>query len=306
MKKYASSRCTTGKTLLLSAILLSGHISAKADLYSVLIKAGDYIMGKVVEGIDGGIMDTAERMVTREGESIASAGAVWMDHGNSVNAIWYADEFSGYQQTYQQNHLQGEEHVNGGFELLDRDFSYHHWHVYNIDESGKIITQSQVAGDGIVTVVNDEETWIGTGTIKYWDAKYVIFSNYSNSGGEGLRDPQGKFALEIRFKLADLDYTLADGLTSSERDRMSRFPVKVSKIQADKVTNIDLLPDNTEITLGPSAHGICKRKWKAQWPNDSLINWSSMAIHNPKELIDTLINEHDWIVYEYDIDYGKD
>ena len=290
----------------MSAILLAAHISAKADLYSVLIKAGDYIMGKVVEGIDGAIMDTAGRMVTREGESIASAGAVWMDQGNSVNATWYADEFSGYQQTYQQNHLQGEEHVNGGFELLDRDFSYHHWNVYNIDESGTISTRSQVAGKGIVTVVNDDETWIGTGTIKYWDAKYVIFSNYSNSGGEGLRDPQGKFALEIRFKLADLDYTLAEGLTSSERDRMSRFPVKVSKIQADKVTNIDLLPDNTEITLGPSAHGICKRKWKAQWPNDSLINWSTMAIHNPKELIDTLINEHDWIVYEYDIDYGND
>ena len=304
MKKHSSNRCRTGKTLLLSALLLSDHISAKADLYGVLVKAGDYIMGKVVEGIDGAIMDTAERMVTREGESVASAGAVWMDYGNSVNANWYGDEFSGYQQTYQQNHRQGEEHANGGFELLDRDFSYHHWHVYNIDESGKIITQSQVAGDGIVTVVNDDETWIGTGTIKYWDAKYVIFSNYSNSGGEGLRDPQGEFPLEIRFKLADLDYTLAEGLTSVERSKESRRVVQVSKIQADKVTNVDLLPDNTEIVSGPSAHGTCKRKWKAQWPNSNVLNWTSLAIHNPKELIDTLINEHQWVVYEYDLDYG--
>lgn len=306
MWTYSGNRHLRSKGILMVVTLLSIQIPVKADLYGVLVKTGNYIMGKVIAGIDGAIVDAAERMITREGESIASAGAVWMDYGNSIDAYWYADEFSGYSQTYQQNHLQGEEHANGGFKLLDRDFSYHHWHVYNLDESGSITSHSQVAGDGIVTVVNNEGTWIGSGTIKIWDAKYVIFSNYSNDGGEGLRKPQGEFGLEIRYTLADLDYSASTGLTSAERDRITRFPVKVSKIQADKVTNVDLLPENTEIVSGPSAHGICKRKWKVHWPNNSLINWTSMAIHNPKELIDTLINEHDWIVHEYDIDYGND
>ena len=76
MRKQSGVHSKAGKTFILATALYSTHFTAKADLYDVLIKAGDYIMGKVIEGIDGAVMDAAERMVTREGESISSAGAV--------------------------------------------------------------------------------------------------------------------------------------------------------------------------------------------------------------------------------------
>ena len=233
-----------------------------------------------------------------------------MDYGTALEAYCYADKFGNYHQTIQQNHLQGEEHINGGFELLDRNFSYHDWEVWNEEGLGTLEdplllqNQERIAGTGFVVVVNSEDTWIGSGTVKHWDASYVISSNYSNTGGELLRRPGGDFNLKIEYRLADLDYSAEYGLTSSERAREDYRYVRVSKIQAENVTNVDLLENDTEIFEGPAAYGKCKRVYKRNMPNYSVEEWARMILFDLERFFDAVINESEWGMYEYQVDYG--
>ena len=305
MHKKSGNRIVFGKALTIFLLLFTWNNPTHASLPG-------YILNRIAGVIEGAFVDEIKGFVTRDGESIASAGSVWMDYGTALEAYWYADEFGHYHQTIQQNHLQGEEHINGGFGLLDRNFSYHDWEVWDEEGLGtledplQLQNHERIAGNGFVVVANNEDTWIGTGTIKHWDASYVLFSNYSNTGGEKLRRPQEKFTVKIEFLLADLNYSENYGLTSSERDDYAWHVERVSKVQPDKVPNIDLLPYATEIVEGPVAYGKCKRVYKRILPNYSAKEWGGMILLDQERFFDVVFNETEWGVYEYQIDYGWD
>jgi len=305
MNKKSGNQIVFGKALTIFMLLFTWSNQTHASLPG-------YILNRIAGVIEGAFVNEIKGFITRDGESIASAGAVWMDYGTALEAYWYADEFGNYHQTIQQNHLQGEEHINGGFELLDRNFSYHDWEVWDADGLGtledplQLQNYERIAGNGFVVVADNDNTWVGSGTVKHWDAKYVICSEYSNTGGELLRRPAGDFNIKIEYKMADLDYSTQNGLTSSERDREDYRYARMSKIQAEKVTNFDLLEQNTEIIEGPAAYGTCKRVYKRIIPNYSTEEWTRMFLLDRERFFDAVINESEWGMYEFQIDYGWD
>ena len=302
-KKSGTRIIATGNVLTVFMLLFAWNNQTHASLPG-------YILNRIAGVIEGAFVNELKGFVTRDGESIASAGSVWMDYGTAVEAYWYADEFGNYHQTIQQNHLQGEEHINGGFELLDRNFSYHDWEVWDAEGLGtledplQLENHERIAGTGFVVIVNNENTWIGSGTVKHWDASYVINSDYSNTGGELLRRPGGDFNIKIEYRLADLDYSKNHGLVSSERDDYGWHVERVSKVQPDKVSNIDLLPYGTEMVEGPVAYGKCKRVYKRILPNYSAKEWAGMIFLDQERFFDVVLNETKWGFYEHQIDYG--
>ena len=233
-KKSGTRIIATGNVLTVFMLLFAWNNQTHASLPG-------YILNRIAGVIEGAFVNELKGFVTRDGESIASAGSVWMDYGTAVEAYWYADEFGNYHQTIQQNHLQGEEHINGGFELLDRNFSYHDWEV--------------------------------------WDA-------------EGLGTLDDPLQLENH------------GLVSSERDDYGWHVERVSKVQPDKVSNIDLLPYGTEMVEGPVAYGKCKRVYKRILPNYSAKEWAGMIFLDQERFFDVVLNETQWGFYEHQIDYG--
>jgi hypothetical protein len=215
-----------------------------------------YLVGKIVNNAENAIYDSANNMITRPSVSIARAGSVYRDEAKAIEVLWASDVFGNYHMTSQANHLQGEIKVNGGFTPLDRRFSYHDW-TYSEFEDDSLYdapilggTQRR-AGNGLKVVVNDQDTYIGSGTIKLWDAYDILESDYSITGDDSLRQTTDKFNLRIHYKLADVNYSSDEGLTSVERSYPIIKRVEVSKVQKDKVSNIDLLKNNTEIVAGP-------------------------------------------------------
>lgn len=261
-----------------------------------------WVIGKIVSIAEDAVFDSANDMITRPGVSIARAGSVFKDEAKAVEAFWASDVFGNFHMTTQANHLQGEVKVNGGFDLLDRRFSYHDW-TYAMYENDSLTEvpilgdTQRLAGNGIKVVVNDQDTFIGSGTIKLWNAFYVVESNYSIEGDESLRNTPDKFKLRVDYKLADLNYSAENGLTSVERSYPSHKQVWVSKVQKDKVTNVDLLKDNTEIVSGPIAYGMCKRIWKLELPDLPMLEWASLAL-DLQDLADVIINESEWTIVE--------
>ena len=137
-----------------------------------------YVIGKIVNLAEDAVFDSANDIITRPGTSIARAGSVHKDEAKAVEALWASDLFGNYHMTSQANHLQGEIKVNGGFELLNRRFSYHDWtystHEYDPLLELPVLGETQrLAGDGLQVIVNDQDTYIGSGTIRLWDAYYV-------------------------------------------------------------------------------------------------------------------------------------
>ncbi len=263
----------------------------------------DYLIGKIVSSVEGLVFDSANDIITRPGVSIARAGSVHKDEAKAVEALWASDVFGNYHMTSQANHLQGEIKVNGGFELLDRRFSYHDW-TYSMLEYDPLLElpvlgeTQRLAGNRLKVVVNDQDTYIGSGVIKLWDAYYVVESNYSNTtGDERLRKTFETFRLRIDYKLADLNYSAGTGLTSLERSYPSYKYEPVSKVQKDKATNVDLLEEDSEIVAGPLAYGVCKRTWELELPDLPFLEWMALA-SDLQDLADVVINESEWKVFE--------
>jgi hypothetical protein len=268
-----------------------------------------YLLDQAIGLIEGAVKDAATGFVTRPGTSLASASTVERDTAVSLSLSYYANALQPIQRTTQINHLRGEEHDGGGYQLRDRRFSFHDYQVWGYDpEYGIIFTSgaNRVSGSGIGLPTSPNNTWI-EGTTKHWDATYVAHSTYNNSGTEGLRQPGGDFPIIIKYKLADLSYqtnsSVGAGLTSNERTSYKTAVASVSRINPDKVTNIDLLETNTEITYGPYAYGTCKRIWKLKWPS---VRFSELPpLGSASTLLNRLINESEWEVHELPIDYGN-
>jgi hypothetical protein len=289
-------------TLLKSKITIFALATTLLTSNSMALDIPGYVIGKIVNLAENAVFDSVNDMVVRPGASTARAGSVRKDNAQAVEALWASDVFGNYHRTSQANHLQGEFKENGGFNLLDRRFSYHDW-TYSITDYDSLLDlpvpgeTQRLAGNGLKIVVNNEETFIGSGTIKLWDAYYVVESDYTITGDESLRQTTDKFRIRIRYKLANLNYSADAGLTSVERSYPSYQYAFVSKVQRDKVTNLDLLEDDTEIVAGPIAYGMCKRIWKLELPDLPFLEWVSLAT-DFQDLADVVLNESVWNIIE--------
>ncbi|MCS1417796.1 MAG: hypothetical protein M2R46_05552 [Verrucomicrobia subdivision 3 bacterium] len=309
--RTARALSARNKPLLLVAALMTASALLPMKTHVKAAKIPGYIKDKAIALIEGAVADAAGGHFTRNGKSVAKAGHVEMDFAQALFLFFYADINWGLAYTKQRNHLQGEEHIGsaGGYPLKDRRFAFHDYEIREADST------SRVYGHGISVPKNTEDIFIDGGTA-YWDAKYVVHSTY-RCDDERLRRPAGKFNVIIQYKLADLTYdgtkggTVIQGsidtnnIVKKERKAYKIHREKMSKVQQDKATNVDLLDDDTEIVEGPVAYGVCTRTWKLVWPKVSAsdIPLGLLSYRKAQDLVDKLVNEHTWEIDE-SIDYG--
>ncbi|MCS1412488.1 MAG: hypothetical protein M2R46_00194 [Verrucomicrobia subdivision 3 bacterium] len=294
------------KPLLLVAALMTA--SALLPMKTHAVDFSGNVLELLASQLTGGWYDAAKGLITQPGESVARAGHVEMDFAQAAFVQYYADEllWLTLAHTRQKNHLQGEEHLLGnGIPLEDRRFSFYDYEIADYDpEEGLGGDWERVAGLGLRLPHDTDENWI-EGVTRLWDAKYVVHSTYGCTD-EGLRRPAGKFEIRIEYKLADLTYDtsrpLGNGMVSTERDKIQRRRVQMSKVQQDKVTNVDLLEDDTEIVEGPVAYGVCKRIWKLQYPPIGLV--ALRTLMSSEGILAWLDENTEWVVHELPVDYG--
>ena len=271
-----------------------------------------YILDKAIALIEGAAWNASYGFVTRPGEVVVSAGAVEMDYSHALYRQWYANRKQPQKWTVKSGYLSDPERQNGGYDpLLNRYFAYYDLTYLGIDPQTRRYTgrNRRYVGKGYAVAVGQSSNFSAECETKAWRTKYAVHSNYSyKSGGQGLRRPADKFNLIIEYSLADLDYNAANGLVSTERRNTEGELIveqkfeKVSKIQRQTVSNVNLLEINTEIVVGPAAYGECKRVWKRVWPDVTLLDLPPFG--KLKDLIDKLINKSEWTVHEFPIDYG--
>ncbi len=293
-------------------VLIVGALTFGAAFQSQAASIPQYIINKVVALIEGAVWNAGYGFVTRPGKVAVSAGSAEMDSAQAYCQQWYAGRKQPEQSTVRAGYRSDPERRNGGCDpLLNRRFAYYDFTLLGIDPQTGQYTgiNRRLVRKGYAVGIWTPRNFAAEGKTESWKAKYTVHSNYSyESGGQGLRRPADKFNLIIEYRLADLDYTAANGLVSTERLNAKKEPIveqrqeKVSKVQAQTISNIDLLEDDTEIVEGPEAYGECKRVWKRVWPDITLADLPPLG--SLQDLIDKLINESEWDVHEFPIDYG--
>ena len=79
MNKKSGNRIVSGKTLTIFMLLFTWSNQTHASLPG-------YLLNRIAGVIEGAFVNEIKGFITRDGESIASAGAVWMDYGSALEA----------------------------------------------------------------------------------------------------------------------------------------------------------------------------------------------------------------------------
>ena len=206
----------------------------------------------------------AERMYT-PGKLFLEPNGIAMDFAASAAAWFYADQQVAGTGLIQDSYNSGTREIGFGgatVELLERNFAY--TDIYFTDSSSADDGTKRLVAEYAMKINNTDDRYIHGGVVEYWNARHVAWTRARNDGPAALAAPQPGVMNEVKFaaicKLADLSYTAAAGLTSTERARVDMLAVRVKAYESGEYRNINLLPSKTEIVEGPYFEGEVQRK----------------------------------------------
>lgn len=205
----------------------------------------------------------AERIYT-PGKLFLEPNGIEMDFAASAAAWFYADQQVAGSGLIQDSYNSGTREIGFGgatVELLERNFAY--TDIYFTDSSSADDGTKRLVAEYAMKINNTDDRYIHGGVVEYWNARHVAWTKLRNDGPAALAAPQSGVMNEVKFaaicKLADLSYTAADGLTSTERARVDMLAVRVKAYESGEYRNINLLPNKTEIVEGPYFEGGVER-----------------------------------------------
>ena len=205
----------------------------------------------------------AERIYT-PGKLFLEPNGIEMDFAASAAAWFYADQQVAGSGLIQDSYNSGTREIGFGgatVELLERNFAY--TDIYFTDSSSADDGTKRLVAEYAMKINNTDDRYIHGGVVEYWNARHVAWTKLRNDGPAALAAPQNGVMNEVKFaaicKLADLSYTAADGLTSTERARVDMLAVRVKAYESGEYRNINLLPNKTEIVEGPYFEGGVER-----------------------------------------------
>lgn len=272
------------------ALVLAAPISSHAALLP------NWVISKVLNTFTGSVYDEVGGFFTREGLSLAQVDQVKMDAAQSFYAYVYDDKLGHFGLTQQGSYNGGQQSYGYGSELMDRKFSYHDWLYYDqYDELGEASPTISVSGKGMITPPLDDTDFVQFGTLRSWNAKYVVTSTYSNpTGDQGLRKNPKDYLAEVEYFLNDLDYSHNTGISSVPRYESQKRAVMLDSV-ASSQAQVDLLENNTELNGRAYAYGSCTRVWRLKIPSWNL--WDVLTTQRD-QLLTKFISECEWVIDE--------
>lgn len=205
----------------------------------------------------------------------ASAGAVVMDTSASHQKGWYGESLmydhqttiNGWQSAPISTYL---DQATTDHRYYPANFQYYDMVIYNRDpnDPSKFISNNKWVGSSWFEpdiYIDHSMTYVIWATTKRSETKFRVFSRFTMQNGpdDRLRNDPGKYEVEVRHTVYQLQYTTQQGMVRIPDHKVKTSFAFLNKI-ADDNAQIDLLKDQQWMMQGPNAYGWIRRKWEKQ------------------------------------------